>query len=211
VSFDNGIPSLEIKAAALPAMISAMGIPTTKYSLDMEFDGSSVYYGTQLNATYQICNYLSAAAGARIVYASNAYKGFMRNIKINPAHPQLNPNNEMILASDFFTAVGSTENAEKTSDKEADVTQTGMGIAPILGLNFNYQKLNIAARYEFLTSLETENNTTIDGTGMFPDKLKQHADIPAYLTIGASYMILPNLNLAVGFGYFFDKQAKMHT
>jgi long-chain fatty acid transport protein len=211
VNFDKGIPMLEVKAAVLPTMLSAMGLPTDKYSLDMQFKGSSVYYGAQFNATYQISENFSAALGLRAVYASNAYEGYMRDIKINPTHPLANPNGAMISAPNFFTAIGQTQYAAATSDKEANVTQSGIGFAPVVGINFNYQKLNIGARYEFKTRMEIENDTKVDGTGMFPDKLKQRADVPAYFTIGISYKVLPQLNVAAGFGYFFDKQAKMHS
>jgi len=211
VDFKQGIPSLEIRAAALPAMLSAMGLPTTKYSMDMEFKGSSVYYGAQVNATYQINENFSAALGLRAVFASNAYEGSMRNIKINPTHPLVNPNGDMIPASTFFQTIGQSGYAQQTSDKYADATQSGVGFAPIIGINFNYQKLNIGARYEFNTCVETKNSTKQDDTGMFPDAQKQRADVPAYFTIGASYNICPKLNMAIGFGYYFDKQAKMHT
>ena len=211
VNFEHGIPSLETKAAALPAMLTNIGLTTTKYSVDMKFKGSSVYYGAQFNATYQFNDNFSAALGVRAVYASNAYEGYMRDIKINPQHPVLNPSGALISAPDFFTTIGQPQYAAATSNKEANVTQSGVGFAPIVGVNFNCQKLNIGARYEFKTRIETENKTTVDGTGMFPDKKKQRADVPAYLTIGVSYMVLPKLNVAAGFGYFFDKQAKMHS
>lgn len=211
MDFKHGIPSLEIKAAALPAMLSALGLPTTQYSADLKFKGTSIYYGAQFNATYQINENLSAALGMRAVYASNAYEGYMRDIKINPRHPLLNPNADMVLASTFFEAIGNQENALKTSDKYADVTQSGVGFAPIIGINFNYQKLNIGARYEFRTRMETQNDTKIDGTGMFPDKKKQRVDVPAYFTAGVSYKVLPKLNVAAGFGYYWDRQAKMHS
>ena len=217
VDFKKGIPMLEMQVATLPAKFSALGV--TQYSMDMQFKGASVYYGAQFNATYQISENFSAALGVRGVYASNAYEGSLRNIKINPTYPP-NFNGEMISAPKFFNDFAAAgllppevlaEAAQATSDKEANVTQSGMGFAPIVGINFNYQKLNIGARYEFKTRVETENDTKIDETGMFPDKLKQRVDIPAYFTIGASYMVLPKLNVAAGFGYFFDKQAKMHS
>jgi len=211
VTFDNGIPSFELKAAALPIMVSGQGIPTNQYSVDIKFKGSSVYYGAQFNATYQINKNFSAALGVRAVYASNAYEGYLRDIKINPQHPLLNPTGVLISAPEFFTTVGNTAAAAQTSDKYADVDQNGLGVAPIIGINFNYEKLNIGARYEFRTRIETENKTKVDDTGLFPDKKTQRVDVPAYFTIGASYQILPKLNVAVGFGYFDDTHAKMHS
>ncbi|MDR3226661.1 MAG: hypothetical protein LBT56_03210 [Prevotellaceae bacterium] len=225
VDFKNGIPSLEIQAAALPFVISGAGIPTSNYAVNMQFKGSSVYYGVQFNATYQINENFSAAFGIRGVYAANAYEGYMRDIMINPQQPMFNPSGGLMSAPEFFTAAANAYQAmgnpalaaqmnayaSATSDKYADVSQSGFGIAPIIGLNYNYQNLNIGARYEFKTRMETKNKTTVDGTGLFPDGKTQRVDAPAYFTIGASYKVLPKLNVAAGFGYYWDKQAKMHS
>lgn len=95
------------------------------------------------------------------------------------------------------------------ADKAVDVEQTGSGITPIVGLNFSYGNLNVAAKYEFKTKIDVTNNTTIDQTGMFPDGLKTPNDIPALLTLGAEYRLIPQLKVALGYNHFFDKDAKM--
>ena len=47
--FATGLPSFEWNFSALPGMISQMGIPTNKYSADIYFKGTSVYFGFQFH------------------------------------------------------------------------------------------------------------------------------------------------------------------
>jgi len=92
---------------------------------------------------------------------------------------------------------------------EIDVKQSGIGVTPIIGFNFNYEKLNVGVKYEFATGLEIENKTTVDGSKMFPDKYKTPYDLPALLTIGAQYDVLSCVTVSAGYHHFFDSCAKM--
>jgi hypothetical protein len=102
-----------------------------------------------------------------------------------------------------------TANAANTKDKELDCTQSGWGVTPVIGLNYNYDGLNIGVKYEFNTSLNIENKTTIDDTGKFADGVNTPSDIPALLTIGVEYKVNPGLKVSGGFHHFFDSNAKM--
>ena len=106
-------------------------------------------------------------------------------------------------------AAANQANAEATADKNLETKQSGMGFAPVLGLNFNYENFNLGIKYEFISKLEVENDTKIDQTGMFPDKAKTYHDIPALLTIGASYKIIEPLTFSCGYHHFFEKDARM--
>ncbi|MDR0794432.1 MAG: aromatic hydrocarbon degradation protein [Tannerella sp.] len=94
---------------------------------------------------------------------------------------------------------------------EVDTKQSGFGITPIIGFNFNYEKLNIGVKYEFNTKLELENDTKVNSTPVtdFNDKVKTPYDIPAILTIGAQYEIVPNVSVMGGYTHYFDSNAKM--
>ena len=105
-----------------------------------------------------------------------------------------------------------------TSDKTADVTQTGSGITPFFSINISpTDNLNIAVKYELATKLELTNNTKQDlligftETGVpitqFPDGEKIRNDMPAMLTVGVDYRLSPKLKIALGGDYFFDKSA----
>lgn len=217
MNFKNGLPSFEMKAAVLPQMLTAKGVPTSAYDMDCTFKGTSVYYGSQVNASYKINENFSVAAGLRVNFVSNTYKGGLTNIRINPIFPLLNLNGEMMSAQQFFTMADMAgipdmgKYVAATADKFADVEQSGTGYTPIIGANYNNNKLNIAARYEFKTRVETKNKTKVDDTGLFPDGKTQRVDIPSYLTIGVSYRVAPKVNVALGFGHYWDTKAKMHS
>ena len=101
--------------------------------------------------------------------------------------------------------------AAQTADKELNCDQSGFGIAPILGLHLNFDKLNVGVKYEFKTRIDIKNETSINSTGVasFDDGVTTPNDLPALLTIGASYEILPALTISAGYHHFFDSDAKM--
>lgn len=290
--YDTGLPSFETQISSIPTMLTMQGINTTTYSADIAFDGNSVFWGTQLNASYAINDMISIAAGVRMIYAVNNYNGHIRNIMINPNYPAFGAqfNGGMVPASQFFTAGNATlsalasganqyytglapivdggggttllsngtsvgltaeqigqiqtiiaaagqnpasmdiataqqvlgdaapvfsgkadamaQNANNTADKKVDAKQTGMGWTPIIGANLTFgEKLNIGLRYEFKTKLEMENDTKTDNTGMFPDGATFNNDIPAILSVGINYRILPELRASLGWHHYFDKNA----
>lgn len=211
-TFNDGLPSFESLIATLPDAISKMGVPTNQYSVDAYMRGSSFIYGGQLGGSYAFNDMFSAYAGFRMNIVSNHYEGYLKNIKINPQYPLVNPSGGMMLASDFLTAVGQPELAEMTKDREIDNKQTGWGVSPILGFNFNYKKLNVGMKYEFKTSLNLESKT-VDGKDggleQFKNGVNTPHDIPALYTVGVSYQITPKLLASVGYHHFFDSDAKM--
>jgi long-chain fatty acid transport protein len=90
--------------------------------------------------------------------------------------------------------------------------QNGWGIAPILGVGFEYENFNLGVKYEFKTSIETKNKTKENTSGVadFDDDKKIDNDLPALLSVGASYKFLnQKLIASTGFNMYFDKQSKM--
>jgi long-chain fatty acid transport protein len=114
-------------------------------------------------------------------------------------------------------AATATASAALVSDQNADVTQTGSGITPILGLNLNLtDKLNIGIKYEFATKMQVTNKTAQNGgvlvgfnganpVYMFPDGAKTNSDMPAYLSVGAQFAATDKLTISLGTHYYFDK------
>jgi len=216
-TFDNGLPSFESQVAMIPLLLKANGIPTTQYSVESFMEGRQYVYGGQVGVSYQITNYLAAHVGGRVSYSDNNYEGYIRNIQVNPTFPMLGLDGSMVFA-DRFQALGQmTGNpallqvAAGMADKEVKCRQTGMGISPIVGAHFQMGKFNIGVKYEFNTSLTVKNKTEKDDTGLFPDGAKTNQDIPALLTAGVEYKILPSLRAAAGFHYYFDKNAKLEN
>jgi long-chain fatty acid transport protein len=206
--YAKGLPSFETPIASLPALLTSMGLSTTKYSADIVFNGSSIFYGFQANASYAFSDMVSGAVGFRYIYAANTYEGHIQNILINPNFPAYGFTGQMLPAPTIFTAIGRPDYAAMTSNMAVDAEQTGSGFTPILNLHLRpVEGLNISAKYEFNTKLELTNKTTKDDTGMFPDGVKTRNDIPAILSLGVEYALLPQLRASVSFNYTFDKNA----
>ncbi|MFO7574934.1 MAG: aromatic hydrocarbon degradation protein [Bacteroidales bacterium] len=123
--YEDGLPSFEMDIASLVPLLSAQGFPTTQYSADIFFEGSSIYFGYQANVSYEISDMISVAAGVRMVTAKNTFNGYLRDISINPNYPAFGPayNGSMVLASTFFTSGATTLSALQTG---ANAYYTGL-------------------------------------------------------------------------------------
>ena len=127
--YKTGLPSFEMNIANIPPSLTAQGIPTTEYTANIYFKGSSTYLGYQANLGYKINDMLSVAIGARLVSVTNKYNGYLKNISINPTYPAFGAGftGGMVLASDFFTAGATT-----LSTLAAGATAYVAGLQPII-------------------------------------------------------------------------------
>lgn len=101
--FEEGLPSFEQMVAVLPASLTAGGIPTSQYSFSTNFDAQSLFWGVQGTASYAINDMISVSAGLRYVSATNTYKGYLKDIRINPTLPLLGfDGSAMVSAPGFF-------------------------------------------------------------------------------------------------------------
>ena len=233
-TFDDGLPSFEALAGTSAIAVQSAGFKASRYEVNQHMKGSNMIIGAQLGGTYQINDMFSAYAGFRLNVVRNSYEGYLRGLKMNltpGAATEYSP--DMVYANQLLDKVAAglaatdpnNTNPEiqakrrqillmsKASSDEGAVLeskQNGWGVAPIIGFNFNYQdRLNIGVKYEFKTSLDVENNTKVDDTGLFADGVNTAHDIPALLTIGASYKVTDKLLASVGYHRFFDSKAKM--
>ena len=78
--FEKGLPSFETTISTLPAVFASQG--AIGYELDINFEGSSIYYGIQGGASYKINDLVSVSGGARYVMANNQYTGYLKNINL---------------------------------------------------------------------------------------------------------------------------------
>jgi len=231
-TFEKGLPSFEMMLSDLvpvlqyqlsgvdQAVLGATGTDpgfrnVTGYNSNIYFEGSSVFWGYQLNGSYAVTDKISAAIGVRYITAKNTYLGHLKDVTIDA--PTIYGGTQ--TPGDYVRIIqNQTENPAlgvfaaqldaQTGDFDVDVTQTGNGFAPILGLNVSpNEKLNIALKYEFATKLELTNETKVDGSGLFADGEKTRNDMPALLAVGFDYKITDKFKVASGFHYYFDKSA----
>jgi len=191
--YKAGLPSFEtpltgyvgIPASYLNPALAPYG-NITGYSLDAYFKGSSIYYGGQIGVAYSINDMFSVAAGARYVYVKNSYEGNLKNIA---------------LQTDG--GLGNIEGIQ--NDMEVDAIQTGSGITPIFSAFITpFEELDIALRYEVKTKLELENETEVDGSGLFPDGGITNADMPAMMALGVAYKVMPALRAEFNLNYYMN-------
>lgn len=226
--FDNGLPMFEQLVGGQMGSTIAGAVPYS-YGFNQNLIGEQYFYGIQVGATYKICDKVSVFAGARGIIAKSGYEGAISNITVNGngASVYATQMNQAIAAAQQYAAAGDLANAQYyqtlatkagtaaaiMSDYNLDCQQSGLGITPILGVDVNLGNLNLAAKYEFRTKIELENesNNTANVDALMPayaDGAKVRSDIPALLTLGAQYSVMDNFRLMGGFHYYFDKDAK---
>jgi len=204
--FDNGLGMFEkLVYSAMSQGIAAnsqlpAGSSLAKYALNQSLIGEQYFYGLQIGGTYKLADAFSVFGGIRGVLANCAYEGGITGISGDVKLPQ---------------AMGGTvmPGVATSDDLLLDCSQSGIGFTPILGLDWNLGKLNLAAKYEFRTkiNLENESSNTPNVDAMMPaykNKGKVRSDIPAILTLGAQYQIVDNVRAMAGFHYYWDKDAK---
>ena len=214
-TFNKGLGSFERTVSLIPMMFNGMGLKseTPGYSVSSYLNGQQFIYGLQLGTTYKINDNLAVYGGARFNYIANKYEGRISNITANILGKDEN-------LYDYFgmleTRYAGTPMGEKISnarmmvaDKYLDCTQRGWCIAPVIGIDWKYNNLNIGARYEFTTKFNIENKTKRDDTGMFADGVNTPGDLPGIFTVGVQYEFMPSLRASLGYHYFFDKSARM--
>ena len=226
--------------AGIPSMSNhTMG---NKYAYDSYMRGRQYYYGFTIGAGYKVNDNLSVYGGLRMLYGSANYYGYAKNILVEHKEGETSA---MVNASEHFSQLRDNMNyyaglvegsnpamaqqlrgaAEKidslsigTQDIELNCDQTGWGIAPIIGIDYKTNKLNLAAKYEFKTrmrlknkaanSLSAENISMLD---KYADGGKVAEDTPALLTVGAQYSILPSLRINAGWHHYFDVDTKQYS
>jgi long-subunit fatty acid transport protein len=155
----------------------------------------------------QSAGYISSAQRAQ-------YESALANLGLSPAQiAALNMNQVRTYyqaAATHFAANADLMTGIQwlTGDRELEVTQTGAGFAPILGLDLALARnWTVALKYEFATRLELENDTKVDQFGSFPDGATVRSDLPAVLSLGVSYAGHSQYVFSSGLNYYFDRSA----
>lgn len=200
-SFDDGLPMFD---AMVIGGLGAQNIPSNAYSLKSYMDGKQYIYSVQLGLTYKATDWLSVFAGGRMNYFTGGYQGAL---KASAAVDLPSPAGGAIPVGTELIGI------------DLDCDQTGWGFTPVIGLDAKWGKLNIGAKYEFMTSLNIENSTKENSLRMIGAAESELADykhgvntpndIPSMLSIAASYEFLPVLRASVEYHFFDDKSAGM--
>ena len=222
VEYNDGIPMFNVP---ISAMLASRGLTSDMYTLDSEMKGKQYIYGGQLNFTYRLTDFLSAAVGVRANYYDGYYRGH----------------------------VVADRGGMKLVNLQLDCDQRAWGFAPVVGVDFHKGPMTIAAKYEFRTKINTKNSTNELTVGMMqtapvpaytetdvkamaqtigndatvaalsqtalgdmagkirnylPEERTRY-DMPSLLAVAMGYEITPRLRATVEYHYFDDTHAKM--
>ena len=192
-SFDDGLPMFESLAmAGIFKETYDKGQPVSPNMLDINsaMDGKQYIYSVQLGLSYKINDWLSVFGGGRMNYFTGGYKGYL-DAKLQEKY-------------------GGTQ----LMNLELDCDQTGWGLTPVIGVDAKFGRFNFGAKYEFKTNLNIENNTKKNteengALAAFKHGVNTPNDIPAMLSVAASYKFLPVLRASVEYHFYDDKKAGM--
>jgi long-subunit fatty acid transport protein len=142
--FKRGLPSFEIPISkVVPGLAGLKQINenynVTGYDADLYFQGSSIFWGLQLGATYKISDVFSVYGGVRYMPAMNSYKGTIKDIQLQVA-------GQMYPAGDWMTQTsGEIDGISKQAAGAADLYNGGAAaVQPLIDAgagNYNLEQL----------------------------------------------------------------------
>ena len=95
--------------------------------------------------------------------------------------------------------------------------QSGVGVAPIVGIDYRLGRWNLAAKYEFKTQIRMKNESTvfeaseIAAVNKYRDGEEVNEDQPAQLAVGAQWNPIDPVRVNLGWHYYFDKDADWYN
>lgn len=204
--FANGLPMFEELIGGMAFQYGSM-LQSSSYSLNQNLTGKQYFFGLQVGGTYKIADMVSVFGGLRTVMAKASYVGEISNITVGG-----------MTAGILQNVPNMAQMAALLSDYKLDCSQSDFGFTPIVGVDVNLGKLNLAAKYEFRTKIAMENEAdnsanlaalaaTVPAVAVYGDGNIVRSDIPAYLALGAQYSF-DKVRLGAGYHYFWDKDAK---
>lgn len=241
--FANGLGSFESIIAGMANQLSQTGLVTGGYDMDGYMQGRQYYFGVQLGAAYKINEHLSVYGGLRLLYGDASYKAKISNIKLAAADgssyefsqfldmtkalldqvedgiKQYEENNLEVPATLLQQQAGLQSVQALKGFREGvnlHCDQHGLGIAPVLGVDYKIGRFNFAAKYEFKTRMKMKNKSNLGGDisieemQKFRDGAEIDEDSPALLTLGAQWSPIDAVRINAGYHHFYDKNVKWY-
>ncbi len=137
--FDKGLPSFEIPISKLVPALSGLKQINSEwdvsgYDANLYFEGSSVYYGIQVGASYKISDEFSVFGGVRYMPSVNTYDGYIKNISVTVG-------GQKVGASGFLTNVSNTILGGIIPQINDGLSQLNGGITQLNGVIGSMQQL----------------------------------------------------------------------
>lgn len=234
-SFDKGLPLFEASAIGMMTKETNGALSSDMYDISSAMEGRQYIMGLTLGLGYKFNEHFSAFAGGRMNYFMGGYTGHLKiNLRNGVAETlgqqvylqayqqllaagidaQAAAQQAMAMAQQQGTAMSQKLDA---SAIKLDCDQTGWGLTPVIGVFGRFGIIDLAAKYEFITNLNIENDThTLERPASAAELLRPYEngvntpnDIPSLLTLAAGVHILPSLRATVEWHFFDDKNARM--
>jgi long-chain fatty acid transport protein len=193
------------------------------YSYDFSFKGLSFSPAAQANFGFKINKYLAGSVGARMIYYIVNAGGGLSNLRFNnetlgisksPKDYIQDMGREVPQINEEITDVIGELLGAFPLELEIEATQSGFGVTPIVGLNFNYNdRWNVGLKYEhrtYINLITKVPDPEKNGGGVYVDGKEQRADFPGMFTSGITFKPNERLIFAVGNRLFFNKRANLN-
>lgn len=191
------------------------------YSYDFDFQGLAFSPTIQMNLGYQINKYLGVSAGVRGTYYITTAKGGLQNLRFNnetlgislsPGDYIRNMVKEVpVNYPELGNLLASAVDAFPL-ELEIDASQTDIGLAPVFGVNFNWNnRWYIAMKYEHRMPITLTTRVTDgkNGGGAYVDGKKVRSDVPAVFGSGVTFTPNDRLMLTLSNRLIFFRQANL--
>lgn len=181
-SFDRGLPSFEIPISKVVPGLAGLALidpslAVSGYDANLTFDGSSIFWGIQLGATYKVNDVFSVNAGVRYMPASNAYQGTIKDI-------QLKVGAEYYDAPEWLDQTSGTVNSyAQIAQAGADMPQTLQPLVDGGGGSFTLAQLEGA---EYISEVQRAG---IEGGLKLMGKSQDEIDLMDLNTVQGAYVV----------------------
>ena len=213
--FADGLGSFESVVGNIAKTLQPLG--AQGYDMNGFMHGRQYYFGFQFGAAYKVTSDLSVYGGLRLLYGSATYKAKIDNIQVKTEGGYVDFGNylQAITAAGYGDKVAPLQKYAQGVNLLCN--QSGVGLAPIIGVDYKLGRFNFAAKYEFKTPMRMKNESTVNeaseiaAINKYRDGEEVNEDNPAQLAIGAQWSPIDNVRINLGWHHFFDKQADWYN
>ena len=213
--FADGLGSFESVVGNIAKTLQPLG--AQGYDMNGFMHGRQYYFGFQFGAAYKVTSDLSVYGGLRLLYGSATYKAKIDNIQVKTEGGYVDFGNylQAITAAGYGDKVAPLQKYAQGVNLLCN--QSGVGLAPIIGVDYKLGRFNFAAKYEFKTPMRMKNESTVNeaseiaAINKYRDGEEVNEDNPAQLAIGAQWSPIDNVRINLGWHHYFDKQADWYN
>ena len=212
--FADGLGSFENVVGSIANQLRPFG--AQGYDMDGYMQGRQYYFGVQAGTAYKVSDNLAVYGGLRLLYGTATYKAKISNIMVKTTGGYMDFSDYILAITPSATAAGYGQMIGQLQKYAQGVNllcnQSGVGVAPIIGIDYKVGGFNFAAKYEFKTQMRMKNESTVNeaseisAVNKYRDGEEVNEDAPAQLAVGAQWSPISDVRISAGWHHYFDKQ-----